>query len=208
MELTFHGANCIRIVTKQATVVVDDNLAQLDSKSVTKEGNVTLQTFNQEAPKVNTKICIDQPGEYETSDVSIVGVAARAHMDEDDKKSATIYKVIVHDISVVIIGHVFEDITDDEVEELGHVDIMFVPVGNKGYTLDGKGALKVIRKLEPKIVIPTHYADKSLKYEVAQDELAEALKLLEMEPVDTVPKLKLKLSEIPENLQLIVLEKQ
>lgn len=208
MELTFHGANCVRIATKNANVVVDDNLDTLGAKSVAKPDSIVLQTFQQDMPVAAPKICIDQPGEYEVSDVSIVGIAARSHMDTDDKRSATIYKLMAHDISVVVLGHVFEDITDDEIEELGHVDILFVPVGNKGYTLDGKGAQKVIKKMEPKIVIPTHFADKTLKYEVAQDDLNEALKSLEMEPAETLPKLKIKSSEIPENLKLIVLEKQ
>lgn len=208
MELTFHGANCIKMVTKNATMVVDDNLSILGGKQVAKSGDIVVQTHSYDSPVADSKICIDQPGEYEVSDISIIGVAARAHMDEPDKKTATIYKFIAHDISVVVLGHVFEEITEDELEELGHVDVLIIPVGNKGYTLDGKGAKKVIKSIEPKLVIPTHYADKDLKFEVDQDNLEDALKLVELEPTETVSKLKLKAADIPDILRLVVLEKQ
>jgi L-ascorbate metabolism protein UlaG (beta-lactamase superfamily) len=82
------------------------------------------------------------------------------------------------------------------------------PVGGNGYTLDGVGALQVIKKLEPKLVIPTHYADKDLKYEVPQAELSEALKGLAMEPAETVPKIKVKPADLSDTAHLVLLERQ
>jgi len=83
---------------------------------------------------------------------------------------------------------------------------MFVPVGGHGYTLDAVGALKLIKKIEPKLVIPTHYDDKALTFSVPQQSLEEAIKALGMEPKETVAKLKLKQSEMSDVTQLIVLE--
>ena len=48
------------------------------------------------------------------------------------------------------------------------VDVMFVPVGGNGYTLDGVGALKLIKKVEPKLVVPTHYDDAMLQFPMPQ----------------------------------------
>ena len=156
---------------------------------------------------VGGRLSIAQPGEYEVSDISVQGVGARGSMDEEGTKKATIYKITADDITVVVLGHIFGDITDDEVEELGHVDVLFVPVGGNGYTLDGVDALKVIKKIEPKVVVPTHFADSALKYEVPQATLEDALKTLAMEPSQTVPKLKLKSIDIPDSLHLYVLER-
>jgi hypothetical protein len=58
------------------------------------------------------------------------------------------------------------------------------------------------------LVIPTHYDDKAVKYEVPQAPLEEALKVLALEPKETVAKVKLKASELAESTQLIVLERQ
>lgn len=206
MELTYYGGNCVKINAKKATIVIDDNLNTLGQKSITKADDITLVTS--EHIKVEPgRMVIASPGEYEVSDISIQGVAARGAMDEPTTKKATIYKLSAEDINVVILGHVFHDITDDEVEELGHVDVLFVPVGGNGYTLDGVDALKLIKKIEPRIVIPTHYADSALTYEVPQATLDDAIKALAMEPAQTTPKLKLKAADIPEALQLYVLER-
>ncbi|MCA9331176.1 MBL fold metallo-hydrolase, partial [Candidatus Saccharibacteria bacterium] len=120
---------------------------------------------------------------------------------------ATMYKIEAEDVRAVVVGHVFPDLTDDELEALGTVDVLFVPVGGAGYTLDPVGALKVIKSIEPKIVIPTHYADSTLKYEVPQQTLDEALKALAMEPSERTAKLKLKQGSLPETMQLVVLER-
>lgn len=208
MELTYHGGNCIKLKTKHATVVVDDTLQALGLKSIVGTDDIVLQTFSQDKPATDVKMLIDSPGEYEVSDISIVGVPAQSHMGDKGTFTATIYKIIAHDISIAFIGHIFEEITDDEIEELGHVDVLVVPIGGHGYTLDGEGALKVVRRIEPKLVIPTHYADKDVNYEVPQTDLDEALKNMSMEVSEKTPKLKLKASDLPEILRLIVLEKQ
>ncbi len=208
MEVTFYGANCIKLSTKKATVVVDDNLESLGLKSVTKNGEIALYTGAHGEPDAEVNILIDSPGEYEVSDVSIQGVAARAHIDEPGQKSATMYKIIIDDIRVAVVGNVHPDLTDEQLEEIGTVDVLFVPVGGNGYTLDGVGALKIIRGIEPKIVVPTHYADSDIEYPVPQSDLETALKNMSMEPAETVPKLKVKLAELTDVTKLVVLERQ
>ncbi len=206
MEITYHGANCIKFSTKKKTIVADDNLAQLGAKSITGKDDVSLVT----TPNIKTasgSLVLDMPGEYEVSNISIRGVSARGALDEEGKETATIFKITAGDISYVVLGHIFSEITEEEIEELGHVDVVFIPVGGTGYTLDGLGALKVLKKMEPKIVIPTHYAQKGINYEVEQAELETAIKSLDMEIADKTQKLKLKPADFTENLQLIVLEK-
>lgn len=201
MEIQYYGANCVRLSTKKAVVVIDDQ-----DGSVTKSGDIALFTGTHEPPKADVKLSIDQPGEYEVSNISVQGVAARSHMDEEKGKSSTIFKVVADDVRVVVLGHVYPDLSDSQLESLGVVDILMVPVGGAGYTLDGVGALHLIKEIEPKMIIPTHYADKSVKYEVPQASLEDALKEMAMEPKETLPKLKLKHGEIHDIMHLVVLE--
>lgn len=208
MEIQFYGANCVRLSGKKATIVVDDNLSDLGLKSITKNGDIALFTGAHGDPAAEVKLVIDQPGEYEVSDISIQGVAARAHIDEPGQYAATIFKIVSDDQRIVVVGHVYPELSDRELEELGMVDVLVIPVGGNGYTLDGIGALKLIKKIEPKLVIPTHYADKGVKYVVPQAELEDALKSLAMEPKETVAKLKLKTAELTDTAQLVVLERQ
>lgn len=231
MELTYHGANCFRISTKKAQVVIDDNLDKLGLKSITKPTDISLHTFSGIFAK-QSRFMADMPGEYEISGVVIHGVSARGHMDpvrsknseksadslianrtsngmdEEDQQNAVIYIIATDDLKVAVLGHIYPQLSEDQLEQIGHVDIAVVPVGNSGYTLDAIGALKLIKQIEPKIIIPTHYADKAIKYEVAQIELAEALKNLAMEPSETLDKYKPSLADLTDTTRLIVLERQ
>lgn len=207
MEIQFYGANCVRISGKKASFVVDDNLAELGLKSVTKNTDIAIKTHSDESAQSNN-LTIDSPGEYEVSDVSIRGIAARAYQDPEGDRSATIFRVVADDIRVGVLGHIFPRLNEDQLEAIGTVDILIVPIGNNGYTLDSTGVLELIKAIEPRIVIPTHYADKNIKYPMPQQELMEAIKGLSMDIKDTVEKIKVKSGDITETTELIVLKRQ
>lgn len=204
MDLQFYGANCFVLTFKGTRVVVDDNLAELGAKSVLKADDIAL--FTGQPHTGGGRLTLDSPGEYEVSDISITGIAARRHTDETGL-NATMFKLAAGELSVLFTGHIYPELSDDELEAIGLVDLMVVPVGGNGYTVDPIGALKLIKAIEPKLVIPSHYADKSLNYPVPQQELAVALKELAMDAKETVIKLKLKPGDIGDVTQLVILEK-
>src|SRR5690242_11894133 len=125
MDMQFYGANCIVLSGKHNRLVIDDNLTSLGSKSVTRDDDICLFTGTHEAPTAKPKLVIDMPGEYEVGNVSIFGLQARAHMDEDGKRSAVIYKVTWGDTRLLITGHIFPKLSDDQLEAIGIVDVMF-----------------------------------------------------------------------------------
>lgn len=206
MELQFYGANCLSLSYKGARIVIDDNLVELGGKGVIKADDVVLFTGAHGAAE-SARLVFDSPGEYEVSDISVVGIGARAHIDEPKGHSATMFKLMVGEQSVLITGHVYPELSEAQLEAIGLVDVLVVPVGGAGYTVDPVGALTLIKEIEPKIVVPTHFNDKALKFPVPQLELAAALKELAMEPKETVSKLKLKPAELSDVTQLVLLEK-
>jgi L-ascorbate metabolism protein UlaG (beta-lactamase superfamily) len=206
MDLQFFGANCVSLTHKGTRIVIDDNLSDLGAKSIIKNDDVALFTGAHGAAD-KARISFDGPGEYEVSDISIVGITARAHIDEPNQRNATMFKLRVGELSVLFTGHIYPELTDAQLEEIGLTDLLVVPVGGNGYTLDPVGALKLIKAIEPKLVVPTHYDDKALNYPVPQQELSNALRELAMEPKETVSKLKLKHGELSDVTQLVVLEK-
>lgn len=208
MDIQYFGGNCVRLSAKKATIVIDDTLEKLGAKAITKAGDISLFTTVHERPAVEVKIAIDEPGEYEVSDVSVQGIPARAHMDEDGTYSATIYRVIADDLRIAVIGHVHPELSSGQLEALNTIDVLIIPVGGNGYTLDSIGALKIIKEVEPKLVIVTHYDDKALNYPVPQQSLEDVLKGLTMEPRETVAKLKVKTSDFGETAELVILERQ
>lgn len=200
MEFTFKGANCVVITTKKAQVVIDDNLAKLGQKSVSSKADVALYTS--QMLKNDTKseaFVIDGPGEYEISEVSVIGIPARAHMDEEGAHTATIYRLSAASTMVAVLGHVYPDLSDEQLEKLGMVDVLIIPVGGNGYTLDAVGAAKLIKKIEPKIVIPTHYNEKGISYEVPQNDLEVFTKELGI-TAEKVDKIKIKGGIVPDSM--------
>jgi L-ascorbate metabolism protein UlaG (beta-lactamase superfamily) len=206
MDMQFYGANCIVFSNKNNRVVIDDTLTTLGAKSVSKDGDICLFTGEHQPVTSKPKVVLDMPGEYEVSNVSIFGLQARAHMDEEGKKSATIFKITWGETKVLVTGHIFPKLSEADLEAIGIIDVMFVPVGGNGYTLDAVGAMQIIKQVEPKLVIPTHYNDQHLKFEVPQQELEDALKTLGMEPKETTAKFQFKPSEVTDTTQLVVLE--
>jgi L-ascorbate metabolism protein UlaG (beta-lactamase superfamily) len=68
------------------------------------------------------------------------------------------------------LGHMLDEVT---LNELGDIDILFVPVGGV-FTLDGREALEICRKIQPKVIVPMHYkiSGLSLPIERVDDFLA------------------------------------
>src|SRR4051812_13704075 len=122
MDVQFYGANCLRLSNKKASVVFDDNLAELGVSSITKQGDIAIFTGVHGEPGVAVKLVIDYPGEYEVSNVSIRGVAARAHLDAEGK-NAVMYRLLMDDLRIAVVGHVYPDLTEDQLEALGTIDV-------------------------------------------------------------------------------------
>jgi len=210
MEIQYYGGNCIKITTKKASVIIDDNLKDLGASSISKPTDIILSTTRlKEGSEPKAVLSVDGPGEFEASNVSVSGVAARSHMDEEGKMNATMYKIVADDVRIAVVGHIYPELSEEQLETLGMIDVLIVPVGGHGFTLDAVGALKVIKKIGPKLVIPTQFADKSLNYPVPAVSISDALKELAMEPKETVAKLKIKGTELlTDQAQLIILERQ
>lgn len=208
MDLQFYGANCVTLSVGGVRVVVDDTMTAMGGKVVAKAGDIVLYTQQQhDLPPKGTKLVIDQPGEYEVSDISIYGIQMRAHMDEEKQRTATMYKIIAKDVRVLVVGHVYPKFKENVLEALGAIDVMVVPVGGNGYTLDPVGALQLVKAVEPKVVVPTYYEDSSLSYPMPAQPLEQALKGLGMEPREKTSKLKVKAGEGEPTTQLVVVER-
>jgi L-ascorbate metabolism protein UlaG (beta-lactamase superfamily) len=204
-EIEYKGGNGVVIATKKNTVLIDPRLSLVGLKDIMAKDAIEIATEARFA--VNSKdsqLVIEGPGDYEIGDFSVRGVSATRHLDtESDEKIATIYRIEVGDARIALIGNVAPKLSEQQLESLGVVDILILPVGGNGYTLDATSAASIVRQIDPKVVIPTSYADSALKYEVAQDDLATFTKELGV-PVETVSKYKVKAeSSLPTTLTII-----
>jgi L-ascorbate metabolism protein UlaG (beta-lactamase superfamily) len=109
----------------------------------------------------------------------------------------------VGDVRVAVLGNIDPKLSEDQLEGIGVIDILILPVGGGGYTLDATSAASLVRQIDPKVVIPVHYADDALKYEVPQDTLETFVKELGA-PVETAARYKVKAaSSLPATLTVV-----
>jgi len=110
---------------------------------------------------------INTPGEYEKKGISIRGISSYHDKTEGKERGLnTIYVIKAEEMTVCHLGDLGQEKLDDkQIEEIGDIDILFIPVGGN-YTINGKEAVGVISQIEPKIIIPMHYKIKDLKIEI------------------------------------------
>ncbi len=80
------------------------------------------------------------------------------HDDVEGQKRGknTIFCFEVDGIVVCHLGDLGHPLSDKQVNGLGSVDILLIPVGGN-YTIDARVATEVCNKLAPKVIVPMHY---------------------------------------------------
>lgn len=176
MDIEYRGENCVVIKYKKTLIVVDPT-PDSSVKEVNNPETIILLTKANAWAEGQKGFLVDMPGEYEHNDISIKGIAVHLHTDEAGKNS-TMYRLECDGVRIAVVGHTDAPIDDDDLEELGVIDIVVVPVGGGGYTLDARDAATIVRQITPKVAIPTHFADSHVKYEVPQESVDEFIKAM------------------------------
>lgn len=105
---------------------------------------------------------ISGPGEYETKGIFIKGFVSSSKYGGEDHIN-TIYMVSLEGMNICFLGALSSaDLKNDTKEALDEIDVLFVPIGGAG-VLAASEAYRLAVSLEPKIIIPMHYDDASLK---------------------------------------------
>jgi L-ascorbate metabolism protein UlaG (beta-lactamase superfamily) len=209
-DIEYKGGNGVVITTRKAQLVIDPNLSVVGLKNASVKDAVELATEPRFAiDDESSKLQIEGPGEYEVSEASIKGVRAVRHIDtETDEPIGTMYRIELSDVRIAVLGNVSPKLSEEQLEDLGVVDILILPVGGGGYTLDATSAATVVRQVEPHVVIPVHYADSALKYEVPQDNVDVFTRELTAPVEDAGAKYKVKsATSIPQVLTVVKIDR-
>ena len=120
-----------------------------------------VDEINPEAFLINT------PGEYEKKGIAIRGISSYHDKTEGKERGLNIIYVIkAEEMTICHLGDLGQEkLTESQVDDIGDVDILLVPVGGN-YTINYKEAIGVISQIEPKIIIPMHYKLKDLRVEI------------------------------------------
>ncbi len=152
---------------------------------------------------------IDAPGEYEVEGIDVIAFSTY-HDDEKGKERGKnlVIQFTIEDFQVLHCGDLGHDLSSSIVDELAEIDVMMVPVGGV-YSLDPKGAKKIINTIAPKIVIPMHYKTDDHDQETFGEmkTVEEFLESADLE-YEKQEELSLSRSDLPEDTKVVVLEQK
>src|ERR1700722_11651650 len=170
MILTFHEGASIRAQAGDTTIVFSPvSKKSKNFKPVNFGADVAFVSVNhadmngaQEAARGDKQpFIIFGPGEYEVKEITAAGFLSKSSYDGGDRIN-TVYSLKFDDLSVLYLGALSDSDLPKEVFEMDSPDILITPIGGQG-TLNPAEAAKLAVKLEPKIIIPILYDDKTLK---------------------------------------------
>jgi L-ascorbate metabolism protein UlaG (beta-lactamase superfamily) len=213
MEITWYGHSCFRLTERNYATVVTD---PFDHKAVGYDAlklKADIVTVSHDAPGHNnmdavkgSEHIIDGAGEFEIGGVFITAVqTAGGGKKTKDKSRNTLYVFDYEGITVAHLGDLLEVPTQSEVEALGTVNVLLLPVGG-GNSLNAAKAAEVVSTIEPNIVIPMHYATDNAK--VKLEPLSKFLKEMGLGKVESLPSLKATRSSLPQETKVVVLDYQ
>jgi L-ascorbate metabolism protein UlaG (beta-lactamase superfamily) len=210
MEIIWYGHACFRLKGRQGTVVTDpyDKSVGLTLPSL-KADIVTISHASSHhsyvaAIKSDFKV-IDSPGEYEINDIFVTAINMQAGSKEskDNASANNIFVIDLEDIKICHLGDLNHVPTQNQVEDMGNIDILLVPVGGK-QALNAVQAAEVISLIEPYLVIPMHYELPGLKVEL--DPVSKFLKEMGLTKSETIDSLKIVQTGLPEETQIVLLD--
>ncbi len=159
MTLNWYGEGCFRLESRGVTVAIDPFESGLGLSAPRFAASIILDT---RAPiikpyvsqKTSATHTVSGPGEYEVQGIMIHGVAVG---------ETIAYTLRTEDLTIAFFGGLASvDINADALEILSAADIACLPVGGAPH-LDATAAVTLIKKLEPKIVVPSFYLIPGLK---------------------------------------------
>ena len=143
------------------------------------------------------------PGEYEIAGVMITGVATPGERAPGAHGKNTAYLIELDDLTVCHLGDLGKTLNAEQIEALKDPDVLLIPAGGE-CTISPTEAAEVVSQLEPKLVVPMHYALPGIAIKLdAVDRFCREMGAQEVRPQ---PKLTVTRSSLPDEATVVILE--
>lgn len=158
MQIQYFGLSSFKITTKEATIITDP--FHKDSGLTPPRGAADILVLSQKDKPLYSAVSgisgdpfrMDTPGEYDYKGVTVTGIPLK-----QDEKYVSVFLIESEDIRILNLTHIHDwNMKEEEIEALGDIDILIVPVGGNT-VLTAAAASKIVNEIGPKVVIPSHY---------------------------------------------------
>lgn len=164
MVINFYGEGCFKAQSGEFTLLTDPFEKSTGLTPPRLKPNLILKTLVPFPPETfwreeGLKEIVGA-GEYNIGEITIKGFFLT--QESTEKYSKIIYLVDIEGCRLCFLGHLSSVPEPSVLEFLEKIDILFIPAGGKPF-LEQKLAAKLLKQLEPKIVIPSFFKISSLK---------------------------------------------
>jgi len=216
MHIIWKGQTCFNLLIsqnkgEQISLMIDPYDTTTGTKISRVKSDVILSTQitekeNLVSDKEELVHVIDGPGEYEIKEIYIKGINCPASISKNKEgASNTIFTVEAEEMNICHLGLFNQkELTSAQLEEIGEVDVLLVPVGDGGYCMEGNEAASIVNQIEPKIVVPMFFKQPGFDLKIEGDE--KFLKAIGETP-EKQEKLLIKHKDLPgdEEMKVVVL---
>ncbi len=202
MRIRWHGHSCFEIGTEEKILITDPH----DGMSIginppDVQGDIILVSHDhydhnavRKVKKQNSEI-MREPSERNFGDIEVKGIRSYHDEDEGERRGEnTIFKFKMNGTTFCHLGDTGHLLEEEQVEEIGDVDFLFVPVGGN-FTIGPEEAKETINAIEPKIAVPMHFKIGGLSLDIKTLE-----PFLSLYPEDRIFKLGVELDFIKADL--------
>ncbi|HEV7665292.1 MAG TPA: MBL fold metallo-hydrolase [Chloroflexota bacterium] len=216
MDLTWLGHACFRLRGRDVTILTDPyEGGDWGYPPLTASANVV--TISNDHPHHAGLSGIDGrprvlrgPGEYEIGGALVWGVRTHRRKDDAAATSATRNTAFVIQLEELTVCHL-GDLADaplnaEELARLQNADVLLIPVGGN-CTINATQAAAVVAQVEPKIIVPMHYATDETRGHLTLDDIERFCK--ELGATEATPRARLSItqSSLPNEPTVMLLEK-
>jgi len=185
VTLRYFGHACFLATdSKSRTVAIDPFDAKVGYEVPSLEAEVCLVTHDHfdhsnVAAVAGSPTVVRTAGETDALGIPVVGVTAPHHAPgkNEERGDIVMYRWTMDGLNLVHVGDLGDSLSPDQVEALGPVDVLMVPVGGH-FTVDANQAVQVAQDLRAKFVIPMHYRTEATKPDLPIAPVTDFLKVL------------------------------
>ena len=208
MDISWLGHSCFVVKGKERTIITDPYHPDLGYHLGNPEADIAIVSHFHPGHSyiegvANEPKQIRSPGEYEIGGTFITGIGSFHDNRKGELRGRnTIYVIEMDGITLCHLGDLGHPLSLQLVEELGDIDILFLPVGEVS-TIPVNTAAEIVRQLDPPIAIPMHYKTEAFKGDLSLvDKFLDRMRIRELE---AKPKLSVTSSTLPGSTQIVVL---
>ncbi|MBP6889653.1 MAG: MBL fold metallo-hydrolase [Candidatus Moranbacteria bacterium] len=180
MNIQYYGDFCFKINTKpngrateDITIVTDIPDKETGLRAPQGEVHIVVLSHQkrdtaEDSALKGSPLVLDAPGEYAVNGITLVGLPSfKDNAKGVQKGRNTIFLIESEEIRLCFLGSLGHELEPSTIEKLGDVDILFMPVDGTD-TLDLDKIDDLVRKIEPKVTIPMHYALPGMKISLGE----------------------------------------